>query len=344
MNACGSCSTVIPAHGEGKYFKLTTDIFFNAGKDVAGSEGEGLSEVWNCHGVFMGNFDGDGHVISGLYIDGGMGFFSEVQGNVKIKNLGIVNAYIKGTNNVGGIVGKLNYGTVTRCFFEGCIEITGESPNNVGGIVGQCLGAGGHEATVDSCYATGHLRSNGQNVGGIAGYIDGNSHIRACYSTMIIQCGTNSSTTGGICGQALSVNNISNCFFDKQMSSLDDATGATGKLTRELMATNFSALGSAFVTSEADYYPYLNVFGFSKPAVKFSCLPFKLADADNYVDNLLSVTATFTLPTMMDNVSWGKDNLWPSAVTVSGNTVTPVQQGSVRFTATLADNNTGHTR
>lgn len=328
--------------GEGTNFKLTQDIIFNTG-DVAGCDGNCSGfDKWELYGgsVFKGNFDGRGHVISGLYVNGGMGFFSEVQGNVKIKNLGIVNAYIKGTNNVGGVVGKLNFGTVSNCFFEGCIEIIGESPNNVGGIVGQCLGTG---CTVDSCYATGHLHSNGQNVGGIAGYIDGNSHIRACYSTMIIQCGTNSSTTGGICGQALSVNNISNCFFDKQMSSLDDATGATGKLTRELMATNFSALGSAFVTSEADYYPYLNVFGFSKPAVKFSCLPLKLADADNYVDNLLSVTAAFTLPTMA-NVSWGKDNLWPSAVTVSDNTVTPVQQGSVRFTATLADDNTGHTR
>ncbi|MBQ6155538.1 MAG: hypothetical protein IJK22_02950, partial [Bacteroidales bacterium] len=328
--------------GEGTNFKLTQDIIFNTG-DVAGCDGNCSGfDKWELYGgsVFKGNFDGRGHVISGLYVNGGMGFFSEVQGNVKIKNLGIVNAYIKGTNNVGGIVGKLNFGTVSNCFFEGCIEIIGESPNNVGGIVGQCLGTG---CTVDSCYATGHLHSNGQNVGGIAGYIDGNSHIRACYSTMIIQCGTNSSTTGGICGQALSVNNISNCFFDKQMSSMDDATGATGKLTRELMATNFSALGSAFVTSEADYYPYLNVFGFSKPAVKFSCLPLKLADADNYVDNLLSVTAAFTLPTMA-NVSWGKDNLWPSAVTVSDNTVTPVQQGSVRFTATLADDNTGHTR
>ena len=326
---CNGCVDTVPAHGAGKYFKLDNDLFYNTG-DVAGCEGVMASgwTPWQLTGTFTGNFDGDNHVISGLYIDG-PGFFSSVDGAVTIKNLGIVNAYINGSSKVGGIVGDLTSATVENCFFEGCISASG---NDCGGIVGYLRGLG---ETVQNCYATGHINGNGNNLGGIVGEsASGTSTVSNCYSSMILQGGLNSSNIGGVVGYATN-STVADCYFDKQMSSLPNATGATGLLTSELCAATLpTGLETAF-TYQSGFYPVLNGFDFTNPAVKLAFLPFTLQGNDS----LTGVAHDFTLPAMTDLV-WSKDDLWPNAVTfdntVTPNTVTLNQQGSVRFTGTLS--------
>ena len=114
---------------------LMNDIVFNknlldADGNVQGNKDElikwtpiGNSSIGTEKYYFNGNFNGNGHTISGLYVDGGdyAGLFGKAQGFPQIKGVGIVDSYFKGTY-VGGIAGALidrngaEYDFVAGCF------------------------------------------------------------------------------------------------------------------------------------------------------------------------------------------------------------------------------------
>lgn len=66
---------------------------------------------------FTGTLDGLGNTITGMYINKptvtNLGLFGTLDGTVK--NLRIVNGYINGQSNIGGIAGK-NNGTIKNCY------------------------------------------------------------------------------------------------------------------------------------------------------------------------------------------------------------------------------------
>ncbi len=112
---------------------LMNDIVFNENLlDENGNvQGDDLI-VWTPIGdtpigteknYFNGNFNGNGHTISGLYVNGGdyAGLFGKAQGAPVIKGVGIVDSYFKGTY-VGGIAGAYYdpnggaYDFVAGCF------------------------------------------------------------------------------------------------------------------------------------------------------------------------------------------------------------------------------------
>ena len=98
---------------------------------------------------FMGEFDGDGYVISGLRINkpkkGAQGLFASVGAEGTVRNTGLAENGICGLENVGAIAG-VNYGTIEACFQTG--EIYGIK-ENVGSIAGKKSG------TISDCYSTG---------------------------------------------------------------------------------------------------------------------------------------------------------------------------------------------
>jgi len=58
--------------------------------------------------TFKGTFDGDGHIVGGVYINSTkdrQGFFGYLDSSAEVKNLGIVASYVKGEDIVGGLVG-----------------------------------------------------------------------------------------------------------------------------------------------------------------------------------------------------------------------------------------------
>ena len=84
---------------------------------------------------FNGLFDGNGHTILGLYIDGGgfpTGLFSAAGNNSEIKNVGLLNIDITGTNNVGALIG-LNDGSIINSY-AAIGTVVGAM--DVGGLVG----------------------------------------------------------------------------------------------------------------------------------------------------------------------------------------------------------------
>ena len=217
---------VTSADAEPTYVKLWNDI------DLAGVDWKPI----NTDGAKKIDFDGNGKTISNLGSVGAMAsFFGVVFGNVynvtfkdanivsddnggvlgaacgftgaaaTISNVHCVNCNVLGKKNgVGGFVGQMNVGQITRCSFDGLVSGTG---NYVGGIVGYFnKGDAYDKAKVDNCITTGQVIEDGgidaghQRYGGIAGGINGqHQFVEYCISTAEVISGTG---TAGIVGMA----------------------------------------------------------------------------------------------------------------------------------------------
>jgi hypothetical protein len=148
---------------------------------------------------FTGTFNGNGHKISNLYIQGAqssyVGLFGYLGSSGQILNLGVVNANVDGaecvgalsgendhgsiqfcyatgsvagTDYVGGLVGESDYGSIIACYSKASVSTTGEF---VGGLVGVC-NSWGVPGTLAYCYATGSVSGPGPDAGGFAGFAD----------------------------------------------------------------------------------------------------------------------------------------------------------------------------
>ena len=146
--------------------------------------------------AYAGTFDGDGHTIKGLHIDStvsNQGLFGVING-ATVKNLNVEGNVTSSNNYVGGIVGKVQQGTVENCSFSGTVTTT-KSGGYVGGITGYTGNTAAQTARISGCVNTGSI------TGGVAGSIVGCAKyttIESCYNTGAIN-GT--SRSGGIAGQ-----------------------------------------------------------------------------------------------------------------------------------------------
>lgn len=170
--------------------------------------------------IFSGTFEGNGHTISGLQLDGdgsNTGLFRYLTETAVVRNLHITGIITPGGSGsiAGGIAGS-NAGTIENCSFEGKVS----GIDNVGGLVGINQLAG----VIDQCSAAGTVNGN-HFVGGIAGINYGvirNSDNHASINTTIEQnhveleditlesiMSSESATTvtdiGGICGTGTGV-------------------------------------------------------------------------------------------------------------------------------------------
>ena len=195
------------------YVKLTADINLNAGFTFTsgGYKGEGRPKNWVPIGTlgtnfspmlpYLGEFDGAGHTISGLYLSedstttlvaGLFGYFAGYLHDVKIENsyissksactgafAGIMGGTIEnchadahiysdaqtgGLNGTGGIVGNLNdvSSEVLNCTFAG--SVSSDNHPYTGGIVGDNV-----YGYVADCINNGTVTSSQDKVGGIIG-------------------------------------------------------------------------------------------------------------------------------------------------------------------------------
>ena len=151
---------------------LTTDIVVNEG-NLATYDGTSPNTwmTWTPIGnarVYSGTFDGQGHTISGLYVnsnDNYIGLFGVVMSGSNIKNIGVINSYFKGNDFVGGIAGAVNESS----FVQNCYSINTISGNDY--ISGICGMFGSNNTNIKKCYAVCniHLSENATHVGGVIG-------------------------------------------------------------------------------------------------------------------------------------------------------------------------------
>ena len=132
---------------------LTEDITIN--ENVLDADGKLTGDTtklrsWTPIYNYTGTFDGDGHTISGLYVNVSSGsyiyvyagLFGYISGGT-VKNLSIADSYIYGSTStpcVGGVCGRNNGGTITNCYW-----LEGTAGTNGTGI-----GKGSGEATEKS--------------------------------------------------------------------------------------------------------------------------------------------------------------------------------------------------
>jgi len=111
--------------------------------------------IKNNSAQFEGNFDGNGHIVSGFYglyiynnsINEYTGLFGKVYKST-IKNLGVLASYVEGGKTVGGLVGNIyGNGAIINSYFVGAVS---GNKSSVGGLVGY-----NYMSTISNSYFTG---------------------------------------------------------------------------------------------------------------------------------------------------------------------------------------------
>ena len=218
---------------------LTADILLN---DTTGwqewDQNTELPNIWipigdktyNNDNSFTGSLDGQGHIISGIYVyyndnttyeNGGL--FGCIGTGGTVKNLGITASYIY-SYTAGGIAGN-NQGTISYCYNSGIVYgyhwTEGYKRNyyNGGGIAGT-----NDSGTIIYCYNTGNITSGG----GIAGYNENGGAILHCHSV---------GTSGyGITSDNKSNGTVTNCYYmagnaSNGIGEINDQNGQTESRT-----------------------------------------------------------------------------------------------------------------
>ena len=182
----------------GRYM-LARDI--DASETATWNSGEGFKPIGMEGENFTGQFDGVRHTIRGLHInrpyETKVGLFGETAfdadnfytaESVRIENFSLVNSSVKGSHQVGGVVGLAQSTIIQNVSFSGTVE----GADTVGGIVGATA-----NTTVQNVCNAGTVKG-GDKVGGIVGELEGRT-VQNVWSTAQVE-GTN---IGGIVGRAV---------------------------------------------------------------------------------------------------------------------------------------------
>lgn len=223
-----------------KNYVLTADIdlkneaFTPIGAFEPKSDAEEDAETPKDAVAFTGHFDGGGHKLSNITIDGGKagatGLFGCVSGeNSGVENLTVENLHVSGGNYTGGVIGYGNYGAAVKG-----IKLTGKNEVSgvflVGGIVGAAhcdisdceatadivlttadkqgagiIVGGEEDGNVSDCSASGSVKAGDgcYSVGGLAGCFQNSAYAKNCTAKDItITVGARSSLVGGLTGHA----------------------------------------------------------------------------------------------------------------------------------------------
>ena len=202
---------------EGKTVTLSADI-------MLGGESNPWTAIGTSANSFKGTFDGNNHVISGLYIASGssVGFFGDVNGGT-VKNL-VVRGEVNGTSNVAGIVGKLTAGKVTDCGNEATVS----GGTNVGGVVGSVNG----DCTISGCYNKGNVTGTTGYIGGVTGQHWRAGVVENCYNAGTV---TGPATVGGVSGGHKAASpELKNCY---NAGTVKDAAGNNNNIGAVIGAT-----------------------------------------------------------------------------------------------------------
>jgi hypothetical protein len=206
-------------------------------------------------GTFTGVFDGNGHTISNLTIDGrdySLGLFGYTESGADIRGVGVIDVNIIGTYDyVGGLVGR-NDGNIAASYSTGSVK----GRLAVGGLVGDNHGTitmshsiasvGGYEwvgglagfnyGGINSSYSIVAV-SGDWSVGGLVGYNSGGSII-GCYSSGSV---SGQSRIGGLLGENGEGSSIVASYSNASVSGGNDVGGLVGDNTYGSITSCYSS-------------------------------------------------------------------------------------------------------
>ncbi len=207
-----------------RYFEQVNDIVIDNDEDYASgkrydtSEG-GFRPIGNVEYKFNGYYDGKGYKVTNLYInrpnEENIGFFGYLGADAEIRNLhielmldgvlGKEKQFDDGYWNIaGGITGGVNVGGLAGSSEAKIIENCSVAYGNVNGntnaaaLVGSSVPALGGSSTIDSCFTTSTVHTQGNVAGGIVGEVNETLVIDNCFSTSFVYA--NGYYAGGMVG------------------------------------------------------------------------------------------------------------------------------------------------
>ncbi|MFY0696370.1 MAG: T9SS type A sorting domain-containing protein [Balneola sp.] len=242
----------------GNHFILMNDI------DARDTKNWNNGQGWEPMGTaaspnwYRASFDGNGHVIYGLYINrtgtDNVGLFGYITGGsnvISVKNLGLVDVDITGDEYVGALAGNLN-GIVEHVFSTG--EVKGR--NHTGGLIGTMLG--GSVPNVNYSYSHAKTSSSNYGASGLVARQQGGAILKS-FSTGAASAPNG---VGGLVGEQNS-GTVTDSFWDTETSGLATSAGqATGKTTSEMQTqSTFSGAGWDFSSN----WEITDVYNFGYP-------------------------------------------------------------------------------
>jgi len=259
MNTIGACQ-----RDWDKHFKLMANI------DLSAFTGTSFNIIGTYpDNPFTGVFDGSGHTISNFNYtvieDSKIGLFGYINSpNAQIKDLELIDPNIDAGvgDEVGSLVGCVEYGTVANCYVEGG-SVSGNG--TVGGLVGsnyageifQCHAtssvsgysrvgglAGENNGTITSCYSSADVRAYCR-VGGLVGFNWGNGTITNSYAAGSV---SGNNQVGGLVGW--NWNTISNCYATSGISGVNRIGGLVGSSSGTVTASFWDTETSGQTTSD----------------------------------------------------------------------------------------------
>ena len=245
----GSTATTPQKNSAGNYYiDRASDLaglaaMVNGGDDLAGetvelasdfdmggnslSIGSATRTSGNADGnAFRGTFEGNGHVISNLTIEGtttaddAAGFIPNLDGAGKLQNVTFENIVINAPNNEqAGVVGIVTNGATISNVAVTSGKVT--SKQAAGGIAGRILKSG----TIENCANAATINASAYNAGGIVGA----AYYTQTGTTMVISKCTNNGTitsgtsVGGIVG--LSCAEVTGCRNNGKVNGTASSVG-----------------------------------------------------------------------------------------------------------------------
>ncbi|GAB3377566.1 two-partner secretion domain-containing protein [Azotobacter armeniacus] len=229
------------------------------GNDIVASDteswnaGAGFEPIGNGKNPFTGTFDGLGHWISGLTINrtttDDVGLFGATQ-SATIRQLGLVDASVKGLSRVGSLVGQASSSTLESIYVTGSVSgyqyVGGLAGDNsglianshsigsvdgesfVGGLVGSSSGQ------LIKTFAIGSVIGTASNIGGLAGYNSG-----VLMGNFALSDTTGDTNVGGLVG-ANEGGIVAGNFSIGPVSGNANVGGLVGSNVSGIVAANYS--------------------------------------------------------------------------------------------------------
>ncbi len=204
MNALGA-----EPNDWGRHFKLMADLDLSRFDGINGRPAFNIiapdtkPDLYYQGIAFTGTFDGGGHKLAHLTIQGTsyLALFAQLATAASVRNLGIEDANVTGSGDCIAVLAAEARGSITNCYSTGVVNATGKAQDRayaVGGLIASNFG----DAT--SCHSTAAV-IGGTYVGGFVG--DNWGIVTECYSSGPVRGG---GSVGGFVGENLSI--VERCY------------------------------------------------------------------------------------------------------------------------------------
>ena len=230
--------------GEGYYFRLENNI--NLSNYLTG---DGWLPIGTGSDPFIGNFDGGGFRITGLWISRSGEFYVGLFGateDATIKNLGVEidnsRGGVQGTSAVGGLVGYMNNSNIESSHATRNVTAT---DSGVGGLVGSM-----NNSNIENSHATGNVTGSssfGGAVGGLVGSTNGDVNITSSYATGTV---TGHVGVGGLVGSTNDDINITSSYATGTVTGRTGVGGLIG--SSSMSSTTVLSVTSSYATGNVN--------------------------------------------------------------------------------------------